>query len=85
LIAVQNGFKPNRILRLLMSADWSAVEKAEVLLRGHPDLEEPSGGQVIGDRFVFVARSQWSEFDDKGNIRRDTPAPVVIGEIPLKP
>lgn len=85
LIAVQNGFKPNRILRLRMSADWSAVEKAEVLLRGHPDLEEPSGGQVIGDRFVFVARSQWSEFDDKGNIRRDTPAPVVIGEIPLKP
>jgi hypothetical protein len=85
LIAVQNGFKPNRILRLRMNPDWSAVEKAEVLLRGHPDLEEPTGGQVIGDRFVFVARSQWSEFDDKGNIRRDVPAPVVIGEIALKP
>lgn len=85
LIAVQNGFKPNRILRLKMNADWSAVEKTEVLLRGQPELEEPTGGQVIGDRFVFVARSQWSEFDDKGNIKRDTPAPVVIGEIKLKP
>ncbi|UDF03950.1 hypothetical protein [Asticcacaulis sp. AND118] len=85
LIAVQNGFKPNRILRLKMNADWSAVETTEVLLRGQPELEEPTGGQVIGDRFVFVARSQWSEFDDKGNIKRDTPAPVVIGEIKLKP
>jgi len=85
LIAVQNGFKPNRILRLRLNADWSAVEQVEVLLRGDGELSEPTGGQVDGDRFVFVARSQWSEFDDKGNIVRDTPAPAVVGEITLKP
>jgi len=85
LIAVQNGFKPNRVLRLRMNGDWSAVERVEVLLRGTSDMAEPTGGQVDGDRFVFVARSQWSEFDDSGHMLRDTPAPVVIGEIPLKP
>ncbi|MFT3995892.1 MAG: hypothetical protein QM667_00675 [Asticcacaulis sp.] len=85
LIAVQNGFKPNRVLRLRMNADWSAIAGVEVLLRGAADLIEPTGGQISGDRFVFVARSQWSEFDDKGNIVRDTPAPAVVGEIDLKP
>ncbi|ESQ81356.1 hypothetical protein [Asticcacaulis sp. YBE204] len=85
IIAVQNGFKPNRILRLKMSADWGEVESVEVLLRGTDEMLEPTGGQIVGDKFIFVARSQWSEFDDKGNIKNPTPEPAVIGEITLVP
>lgn len=85
IIAVQNGFRPNRILRLRMSEDWGRVESVEVLLSGASELLEPTGGQVIGDRFVFIARSQWTEFDAQGAAKAEAPASVVIGEITLTP
>jgi hypothetical protein len=85
IIAVQNGIKPNRILRLKMNEDWTQVKAVEVLLRGIEALMEPTGGQVVGDKFVFVARSQWSEFDDKGRPKSDTPRSALIGEIKLSP
>jgi hypothetical protein len=84
LIAVQNGFKPNRVLRLHMSADWSQVETVEVLLRSEKALSQPTQGVVSGDDFVFVANSQWDNLDDRGNAKTDTPGPAVIGVIKLK-
>jgi hypothetical protein len=85
LIAVQNGLKPNRILRLHMSADWSQVEKVETLLRSPKLLSQPSQGVVAGEEFVFVASSQWDHLDDLGNAKTDDPAPAVIGVIKLQP
>ena len=85
LIAVQNGLKPNRILRLHMSADWNQVDSVELLLRSPKLLSQPTQGTVAGDEFVFVADSQWSNLDDQGNAKSDTPAPAVIGVIKLKP
>lgn len=85
LIAVQNGFRPNRILRLHMSADWSQVETVEVLLRSEKRLSQPSQGVVADDRFVFVADSQWGHLDDHGNAKTEAPGPAVIGAIRLKP
>jgi hypothetical protein len=85
LIAVQNGLKPNRVLRLHMSADWTQVEQVEVLLRSPKSLSQPTQGVVNGDDFVFVADSQWSNLDDRGNAKSDTPPPAVIGVIKLKP
>lgn len=85
LIAVQNGLKPNRILRLHMSADWNQVDSVEILLRSPKLLSQPTQGTVAGDEFVFVADSQWSNLDDQGNVKSDAPAPAVIGVIKLKP
>ncbi|MFT4074366.1 MAG: hypothetical protein QM647_02460 [Asticcacaulis sp.] len=85
LIAVQNGLKPNRILRLHMSADWTQVDQVEILLRAPKSLAQPTQGVVNGDDFVFVADSQWSNLDDRGNAKSDTPGPAVIGVIKLKP
>lgn len=84
LIAVQNGINPARVLRLHMSPDWQAIDKVEVLLRG-PDLDQPTGGQVVGDDFFFVARSQWSDFDDDGKPLVGNHGPVVIGDLKLNP
>ncbi|MFT4091044.1 MAG: hypothetical protein QM645_09955 [Asticcacaulis sp.] len=85
IIAIQNGLKPERILRLRMNSDWSGIETTEILLRGGPDIQEPSGAQIIGDRLIFVARSQWAEFNAQGVTETETPKPALIAEIKLKP
>lgn len=85
LIAVENGFKPAKVLRLHMSPDWMTVQSIEVLLRSDKMLSQPSQGLVDGDRFLFVAQSQWANMDDRGNPVSDTPDPVVIGSIQLAP
>ena len=85
LIAIQNGFQPNRILRLHMSDDWSAVEKVDTLLASPKLLAQPSQGLVQDDHFIFIAKSQWSNMDDQGNPQSDSPEPAVIGAIKLAP
>ncbi len=95
LIAIQNGFKPARIVRLHMSADWREVQSVEVLLRAPKApsyapqtpsfLSQPTQGVVAQDKFIFVAKSQWDNLDAHGNAVSDTPDPVVIGALKLKP
>ena len=82
LIVIQNGIQPARILRIHMSTDWKAIDSVEVLLRGGK-LDEPTNGVVSGDRYVFVARSQWSDFDGDGQAKA-THGPAIIGEIKLR-
>ncbi len=85
LIAVQTGFKPNKVLKLHMSDDWTQVTATEVLLRSPKDLSQPTQGVVTGDRFVFVAKSQWANLDDHGQPIKPQADPAVIGSINLKP
>ncbi len=85
LIAVENGFRPAKVLRLHMSPDWLTVQSAEVLLRSDKLLNQPAQGVVDGDDFIFVAQSQWADMDDQGNPVSDDPAPTVIGDIGLTP
>jgi hypothetical protein len=84
LIGVETGFKPNRVVRLHMAPDWSAVRSEEVLLRSDEQLAQPTAGLVEDGHFIFVARSQWSNLDDRGNALSDKPDPVVIGAIQLE-
>ncbi|MDI7775499.1 hypothetical protein [Asticcacaulis sp. EMRT-3] len=85
LIAVQNGFKPNKILHLHMSDDWKSVTSSQVVLRGDSQMSQPAQGLVDGDHFIFVARSQWDNLDDGGNAISDKPEPATIGAVSLKP
>lgn len=85
LIAIQTGFKPNRILRLRLSDDWTKLTSSEVLLRSPKELAQPTQGAVTDDRFVFIARSQWDNLDDHGQPIRPQADPAVIGSINLKP
>lgn len=83
LIAVQTGFKPNRILRLRMSDDWTQVKAVEVLLRSDRLLAQPTQGFVSGDSFTFIAKSQWDNLDARGNPIKPEADPAVIGAILL--
>jgi sugar lactone lactonase YvrE len=68
LIAVQNGIKPNRVIRLKLCSDWLVVEKQEVLEANNPVFDEPTLGVIVGDEFYFIANSQWGAIDDKGKL-----------------
>jgi hypothetical protein len=81
VIAVQNGLQPPRILRIRLKYGWKSIEYVSVILQGG-ELDEPTNGTTAGNRYIFVARSQWSDFESEG-IAKATHGPAIIGEIKL--
>jgi sugar lactone lactonase YvrE len=68
LIAIQNGINPHRVVRILLSADGAQVTGMEVLEANNPLFDEPTLGVVVGDLFYYIANSQWTAFDEEGNL-----------------
>jgi hypothetical protein len=83
LIAVQNGTRPNRVVRLELEGD--RVVGQTVLVANDPRFSEPTLGAVLGDRFLFVANSQWDRFDEADALppEAELAEPLVL-EIPLR-
>ena len=72
IVAVQNGVAPARIVRFALNAAGDSIVAARVLDQ-HPALApEPTIGTMMGDRFVYVANSQWEAYDDEGRRRPGT-------------
>lgn len=63
LIAVQNGVRPHRVVRLRLAASGRRVASARVLAASLKEFDEPTLGVVVGRKFYFVANSQWGRFD----------------------
>jgi len=80
-IAVQNGTRPARIVRMPLD-----LTRFEVLEANWPGLGEPTHGTLIGSRYLFIANSGWPDYEENGRKRAGT-APVVssIYEIALDP
>jgi len=66
IIAVQNGVAPARIVRFVLDPSGTRIVRDEVLDQNIPLAGAPTIGAVVGDRFVYVANSQWDEYDDDG-------------------
>jgi len=69
IIAVQNGVSPARIMRYRLDATGSAIARADVLDRNWEIADEPTIGTIVGDRFVYVANSQWEQYASDGTLR----------------
>lgn len=67
LVAIQNGFAPQRILWLTLSEDGEAITDWQVLAAAQPEWREPTLGVVHGDWFYFIANSHWPDFADFEN------------------
>ncbi|MCC7266033.1 MAG: hypothetical protein IT546_01695 [Caulobacteraceae bacterium] len=79
ILAIRNGGKPAKVLRLVFDPGWTRVTKVEELASGGPDLDEPTTGIVREGLFVFISRSQWSAFEDDGDRKADVgPARISI-------
>lgn len=83
ILALQNGVAPQRVLRLDLNADWTALEAVHVLAANLPAIDEPTNGVVLDGALVFVARSQWSDFDGEGRPRTQDMAPARIMRLAL--
>lgn len=64
LIAIQNGGSRPRVIRIPIAKPT----EAQILIESGV-LIEPSLGTIVGERLLFVGRSQWGEANDKGEVR----------------
>ena len=81
IVAVQNGVTPPRVVRFVLDAGASRIERTEVLDRHLPVADEPTIGAIANGEFVYVANSQWEKWDGAG---RPLPGaalrqPVLLG------
>jgi sugar lactone lactonase YvrE len=69
IIAVQNGATPARIVRFVLNAAGDSIVAAQTIDQNPALAPEPTIGTMMGDRFVYVANSQWEEYDDTGRLK----------------
>lgn len=68
LIAVQNGFKPNRIIRIKLNRTLDHVAELTVLESNHPQYEIPTTGVVAPGLFYYIANSQLRKLNEREEI-----------------
>lgn len=80
LIAVQNGITPNRVVRIRLTENVDGVGDVDVLDLAHPEHDQPTLGEVVGDDFLYVANSLWGAWDREGNLveGRKLSPPVIL-------
>ena len=78
LIAIQNGIRPYRVVRLLLDAAAARIQSVEVLESNHALFDEPTTGTVVGDRFYFIANSHWPAFADGKTPDSKVSAPLLM-------
>jgi sugar lactone lactonase YvrE len=69
VVAVQNGAAPARIVRFALNAAGDSIVAVQTIDRNPVLAPEPTIGTMMGDRFVYVANSQWEEYDDAGRLK----------------
>ncbi len=80
LLAMQNGTRPHRLVRLVLDGSGARIERAEILDR-NDSVVEPTNGVLAGDTLHYVSTSQWASFGG-GPVESRPPAlirKVVVG------
>jgi sugar lactone lactonase YvrE len=58
LYIIQNGIRPQRIMRLQLDADGKRIESVRPLAVAQPEFDFPSFGAIVGDDIYYFASSQ---------------------------
>jgi len=65
VVAIQNGLRPNRVLRIGLSANAGQIEGVEVLESGHLTMAAPSLGCIAVDgQFFYIGNAGWTRFEN---------------------
>lgn len=80
LIAIQNGTKTQRVLRLTLDAEAGAITRVETIAED-PAMADATLGTVAAGAFVFIADGGWNRFEP-GKVDA-TPRPVPVLSVPL--
>lgn len=66
LIGIQNGTAPQRIVRIDLDKKGVTARSLSVLQQALPEWNEPTHGYIEGERFVYIATSNWPAYGDDG-------------------
>ena len=66
LVAVQNGIRPHRLIRLCLT-DRTTISHGEILASSLPEFDEPTQVTVAGGELYLVANSQWNKYGEDGS------------------
>lgn len=69
LVAIQNGVRPPRVLRLRLDRDFQRIESWTVIESGTPELSEPTHGVAVDGWVYYIANAGWDRLDDDGSVR----------------
>jgi hypothetical protein len=69
LIGVQNGTDPERIVRLRLSHDQTAIASLEVVEQASPRLGEPTHAIKAQGMIYVTGNVGWSKIDDHGKLK----------------
>jgi hypothetical protein len=84
LIAIQNGFAPERIVSLKLDRARSQITSEQIIESGTPNLD-PSHGIIVAGSLYFIQNSGWNETTTDGSVRRGaTLTPAAIMSAPLR-
>jgi len=84
LIAIQNGFGPNRIVRLQLAPDGKSVVSGKLLEFRSPNLELPTTGAILNGRFYYIVNAQIDHEQDGKLKDEDQLKPVKIAVLSLQ-
>ena len=89
LLAIQNGTRPSRVLRIELEPGDEAITAVTVLESGHITMAAPSLGCVGADgAFFYVGNAGWTRFEDTGGVPsspRSVPIFRTVLPAPKKP
>ena len=83
LIAVQNGTRPHRVVRLALDPSGTRVRSATVIESGTHRLGEPTHGVVVGHTFHFLINTGWERVGDDQQLKPGAAEPPAILEADL--
>jgi hypothetical protein len=68
LMAIQNGIRPYRVVRLDLDRSGRRVKRGTILELDHPKYVAPTLGVMDGGALYYVANAQWDSFDWDGTL-----------------
>jgi hypothetical protein len=78
LIAIQNGFRPHRVVAFRLSDDGLGIQAARKLASNLGPFDEPTLGAIRGDNFYFVANSHWNRYDAENRLPDGLSGPIIL-------
>lgn len=84
LIGLQNGTRPMRIIRMNLSPDGRSIASLAVLMQAPTGPGEPTSGEIVGGRLVFVSNARWDIYGPGGKLAESAqPGMTTIAAINL--
>jgi hypothetical protein len=84
LYAVQNGTRPERVVRFDLDSTFASVTGWSVIERATADLGEPTHAVIVGHTLYLLANSGWDRFNDDGSLKPGKATPPAIERIPIR-